>query len=122
VAEPSSEDIATHLDIPLKDVAVAMEAISDPISLGESVYSDGDDTIYLIDQLSDESSSEEKWLEKINLKDSLSKLDARQREILLLRYYHGRTQIEVSNDIGISQAQVSRLEKTAIDTIKKNFC
>ncbi len=119
VREPSSQDIATYLDVPIKDVAVAMEAISDPISLCESVYDDGEDTIELIDQLSDDNNSDSKWLENIALKDSLSRLNEREKEILLLRYYHGRTQVEVSNDIGISQAQVSRLEKTAIDNIRK---
>ena len=118
VTEPSSQDIAEHLDIPIRDVAVAMEAISDPISLCESVYDDGEDTILLMDQLSDENSGEERWLENISLRDSMSKLDERQKEILRLRYYLGRTQIEVSDDICISQAQVSRLEKTAIATIR----
>lgn len=122
VRDPNSTDIAQYLDIPIREVAVAMEAISDPVSLCESVYDDGEDSIYLMDQLSDENSSDEKWLENISLKDSLNRLDERQREILLLRYYHGRTQVEVSNDIGISQAQVSRLEKTAIDSIRNTFC
>jgi RNA polymerase sporulation-specific sigma factor len=121
VDEPTSTEIAQYLDIPIRTVAVAMEAISDPISLSESVYDDGEDTIQLMDQLSDENAGEEKWLENISLKDSMSKLDSRQKEILLLRYYHGRTQVEVSNDIGISQAQVSRLEKTAIAIIRDNF-
>ncbi|MBE5735036.1 MAG: RNA polymerase sporulation sigma factor SigG [Clostridiales bacterium] len=121
VNEPSSADIAQYLDLPIRDVAVAMEAISDPISLCEAVYDDGEDTIALMDQLSDDSSSEEKWLENMTLRESLRHLDPRQKEILMLRYYHGRTQVEVSEDIGISQAQVSRLEKTAIDAIKKNF-
>ena len=119
--EPDSTDIAKYLDIPVRNVAVAMEAISDPISLCESVYDDGEDTIFLMDQLSDESAGDEKWLENISLKDCMSKLDDRQKEILYLRYYHGRTQVEVSNDIGISQAQVSRLEKTAISSIRNNF-
>jgi len=122
VRDPNSQDIAEYLDIPIRAVAVAMEAISDPVSLCESVYDDGEDSIYLMDQLSDDNSSDEKWLENISLKDSLDRLDPRQREILLLRYYHGRTQVEVSNDIGISQAQVSRLEKTAIDSIRNTFC
>lgn len=121
VREPDCTDIADYLGIPMRDVAVAMEAISDPISLGESIYDDGEDTIALIDQLSDDKTSEDKWLDKINLKSCMSKLDTKQKEILLLRYYHGRTQVEVSSDIGISQAQVSRLEKTAIETIRNNF-
>ncbi len=121
VNEPSAGEISQYLDIPISDVAVAMEAISDTVSLSESVYDDGEDSIFLMDQLSDDNNSEEKWLENINLRDSLSKLDPRQKEILLLRYYKGRTQMEVSEDIGISQAQVSRLEKNAIEAIKKNF-
>ena len=105
----------------MRDVALAMEAISDPISLCEPVYNDGDDTIYLMDQLSDDKSSEDNWLEKINLKDAFKKLSGREKQILNLRYYVGKTQMEVSDEIGISQAQVSRLEKNAIEQIKANF-
>lgn len=121
IDEPKLEEIAEKLDVKLKDVAIALDAISAPISLGDPVYNDGDDTIYLIDQVSDNKNSEEIWLENINLKDALSKLNPREKEIVMLRYYIGKTQMEVSKEVGISQAQVSRLEKTAIEQIKKSF-
>lgn len=121
VDEPRLEEIAEKLDVKLKDVAIALDAISAPISLGDPVYNDGDDTIYLMDQVSDNKNSEEIWLENINLKDALSKLNPREKEIVMLRYYIGKTQMEVSKEVGISQAQVSRLEKTAIEQIKKSF-
>lgn len=118
--EPSIEDIAKHIDLPIKEVAIAMEAISDPVSLSDPVYNDGDDTIYLMDQVGDERVSEEKWVENLNLKEALKKLDEREKEIVNLRYFVGKTQMEVSEEIGISQAQVSRLEKNAINEIRKN--
>lgn len=121
IDEPRLEEIAEKLDVKLKDVAIALDAISAPISLGDPVYNDGDDTIYLMDQVSDNKNSEEIWLENINLKDALSKLNPREKEIVMLRYYIGKTQMEVSKEVGISQAQVSRLEKTAIEQIKKSF-
>lgn len=119
--EPDITDIAMKLDLPVNEVAIALDAISEPMSMSEPIYSDGEDTIYLSDQVSDSFDNENKWIENINLKESLEKLDDREREILLLRYYIGKTQMEVSEEVGISQAQVSRLEKTAIDSIKKNF-
>lgn len=119
--EPDISDIALRLDLPVSEVAIALDAISEPMSMSEPIYSDGEDTIFLSDQVSDSFDSENKWLENINLKESLKKLDDREREILLLRYYIGKTQMEVSDEVGISQAQVSRLEKNAIDAIKKNF-
>ncbi len=119
--EPSLEQVAELIEIPLKNVAVALDAISDPLSLGEPVYDDGEDTIYLIDQISDNKNNQEKWLENINLKQALMQLNGREKEIVLMRYYVGKTQMEVANEIGISQAQVSRLEKNAIDEIKKFF-
>lgn len=119
--EPSTDMVAEFLDIPVAEVAIALEAISEPMSLADPVYNDGDDTIYLMDQLSDSKESEDKWIEKLNLKDALQKLDDREKEIVMLRYYVGKTQMEVSEEIGISQAQVSRLEKNAIKEIKKAF-
>lgn len=119
--EPSVVDIALKLDLPVNEVAIALDAISEPMSMSEPIYSDGEDTIFLADQVSDSFDSENKWLENINLKESLKKLDDRERDILLLRYYIGKTQMEVSEEVGISQAQVSRLEKNAIEAIKKNF-
>lgn len=119
--EPSIDNISEYLDIPIRDVALAIEAISDPVSLCEPVYNDSDDTIYLMDQLKDEKNSEDDWLEKINLRDAFKKLSPREKKILQLRYFIGKTQMEVSDEIGISQAQVSRLEKNAINQIKENF-
>ncbi len=120
--EPSVEDISKLLDIPIKEVALAMEAISDPVSLGDPVYNDGDDTIYLQDQVSDDRISEDIWVENLNLNEALKTLNDREKEIVNLRYFVGKTQMEVSEEIGISQAQVSRLEKNAIDSIKKHVC
>ena len=111
VDEPRLEEIAEKIDVKLKDVAIALDAISSPVSLGDAVF----------DQVADSKSSEEIWLENINLKDALSKLNPREKEIVLLRYYIGKTQMEVSEEVGISQAQVSRLEKTAINEIRKSF-
>jgi len=119
--EPSVDQVSEFLNIPVSEVAIALEAISEPMSLGDPVYNDGDDTIYLMDQLSDAKDSEEKWVNNINLKDALTKLNEREKEIVMLRYYVGKTQMEVSEEIGISQAQVSRLEKNAIKEIKKAF-
>ncbi len=119
--EPNVEQIAEYLDVPLKEVAVALEAISDPLSLCDPVYSDGEDTIFLMDQVSDTRVSEDGWVENLNLKDALTKLTGREKEIVNLRYFVGKTQMEVSEEIGISQAQVSRLEKNAIAQIKKSI-
>lgn len=119
--EPSVDMVAEYLSVPVSEVAIALEAISEPMSLGDPVYNDGDDTIYLMDQVSDSKDSEDKWVERLNLKDALSKLSDREKEIVMLRYYIGKTQMEVSEEIGISQAQVSRLEKNAIKQIRKAF-
>lgn len=119
--EPSIDEISEYLQVPVAEVAIALEAISEPMSLCDPVYNDGDDTIYLMDQVSDAKDCEDKWVENLNLKDALIKLNDREREILMLRYYIGKTQMEVSEEIGISQAQVSRLEKNAIKEIKKAF-
>lgn len=119
--EPNVDMVAEYLNIPVSEVAIALEAISEPMSLCDPVYNDGDDTIYLLDQVSDSKDSEEKWIENLNLKDALTKLNDREKEIVMLRYYVGKTQMEVSEEIGISQAQVSRLEKNAIREIKKSF-
>lgn len=119
--EPDVDMVADFLQIPVSEVAIALEAISEPMSLCDPVYNDGEDTIYLMDQVSDSKDCEEKWIENLNLKDALLKLNEREKEIVRLRYYIGKTQMEVSEEIGISQAQVSRLEKNAIKEIKKAF-
>ena len=119
--EPTVEQIAQELGIPREDVVFAMDAIVDPVSLYEPVYSDGGDAICVMDQVSDTRNTDESWTDRIALKEAMKRLDDRERRILSLRFYEGKTQMEVSAEVGISQAQVSRLEKGAINTIKKNL-
>ena len=120
--EPTVEQIAKELDIPREDVVFAMDAIMDPVSLYDPVYSDsGGDTLCVMDQVRDTKNTDENWTDRIALKDAMKRLDDRERRILSLRFYEGKTQMEVSAEVGISQAQVSRLEKGAINTIKKNI-
>ena len=119
--EPTVEQIAQELGIPREDVVFAMDAIVDPVSLYEPVYSDGGDAICVMDQVSDTRNTDEAWTDRIALKEAMKRLDDRERRILSLRFYEGKTQMEVSAEVGISQAQVSRLEKNAINTIKKNI-
>jgi len=119
--EPTVEQIAKELGIPREDVVFALDAIVDPVSLYEPVYSDGGDALCVMDQVRDNHNTDESWVDRIALKEALSLLDNRERRILSLRFYEGKTQMEVSAEIGISQAQVSRLEKSAINTIKKNI-
>lgn len=111
----SVEDIAAALDIPVSDVVYALDGISDPISLYEPIYHDGDDAVLVMDQLSD--NSDDNRLSRIDIDDAVERLGERERKILMMRFYEGKTQMEVSREIGISQAQVSRLEKTAIAAI-----
>lgn len=119
--EPTVEQIAQELQIPREEVVFAMDAVCDPVSLFEPVYSDGGDAVCVMDQVRDNKNTDEDWLEQIALKDAMRKLSERERMILALRFYDGKTQMEVSSEIGISQAQVSRLEKNAIKTIKKDM-
>ncbi len=121
--EPTVEQIARELDIPREEVVFAMDAIVDPVSLFEPMYSDGDgdDTVCVMDQVRDTKNTDEHWLEMLALKDALDRLGDREQRILALRFYEGKTQMEVSNEVGISQAQVSRLEKNALSAIKKNI-
>ncbi len=115
--EPTVEEIAKVLGMKKSDVVIALEAIVDPVSLYEPVYSDGGDTIYVMDQLGD-SNSDTDWIDEIMIKDEISKLDSRERNIMYLRFMQGKTQMEVAKEVGISQAQVSRLEKNAMKRIK----
>lgn len=117
--EPTEDEIAQALGIKRQDVVFALDAISDPVSLYEPIYSDSGETLCVMDQLGDKRNTDEQWLEQIALSNAVDTLDAREKRILALRYYAGRTQTEVASDIGISQAQVSRLEKNAISKIKK---
>ena len=115
--EPSVEEIAKELDMKKSDVVLALEAIVDPVSLYEPVYSDGGDTIYVMDQVGD-SNTDTDWIDEIMIKDEIKKHDDRERNIMYLRFMQGKTQMEVAKEVGISQAQVSRLEKNALNRIK----
>lgn len=117
--EPTVEEIAKYIDIPTKNVTFALDAISDTISLNDPIYTDESDTIHLLDQIADTKNTDENIFENISIKDAIKTLSPREREILLMRYYTGKTQTEVSTEIGISQAQVSRLEKNALRVIKE---
>ena len=119
--EPSVEQIAKELDLPREEVVFAMDAIVDPVSLYEPVYSDSGDAVCVMDQVRDTKNTDEDWTDRIALKEALKRLDPRERRILSLRFYEGKTQMEVSAEVGISQAQVSRLEKGAINTIRKHL-
>ncbi|MCL2751384.1 MAG: RNA polymerase sporulation sigma factor SigG [Firmicutes bacterium] len=121
VNEPTLEEIAAAVDLPVREIVNALDAISDPVSLFDPVYHDSGDTIMLMDQIGDEKSLDEVWIECVALKESMRKLAEREKQILYLRYYEGKTQIEVSEEIGISQAQVSRLEKNALASIGKSM-
>ena len=119
--EPTVMEIAEETGIPKEDIVFALDAILDPVSLYEPVYSDGGDTICVMDQVKDSKNTDESWLEHIALKEAMNRLSDRERHILNLRFFEGKTQMEVSAEVGISQAQVSRLEKSAINQIKKNL-
>ncbi len=119
--EPTVEAIAAEIGEKVKDVSHALEAIVEPVSLYDTVYSDGGDSICVMDQIKDEGTSDEVWLEDIALKEAISKLSEKERSIISARYYAGKTQMEIAQEIGISQAQVSRLEKGAFERIRKSF-
>lgn len=116
--EPTIEEIAKELDMEKSEVVLALEAIVDPISLYDPVYNDGGDTIYVMDQIGDNNSDSD-WIDEIMIKDELNNLDKREQNILYLRFMQGKTQMEVAKEVGISQAQVSRLEKNALKRIKR---
>ena len=119
--EPDVEQIAASLGIPRQEVVFALEAISDPVSLYDPIYSDGGESATVMDQIGDSRSTDEHWLEQIALEEAVKRLNPREKHILALRFYDGRTQMEVAKAVGISQAQVSRLEKNAISRIKKEL-
>ena len=119
--EPSIEEIARILDIKREDVVFALDAILEPVSLYEPVYSDSGDTICVMDQVKDNKNNDEMWVERIALKEAVGHLTERERKILSMRFFQGKTQMEVSTEIGISQAQVSRLEKNALRQIRKEM-
>ncbi len=120
--EPTVEEIAARMELPVQDVVFALESIQDPISLFEPVYNTGGDTmIYVMDQISDTRIDDGNWLENIALGEAMERLSDREKNILYLRFFRGRTQMEVAEEIGISQAQVSRIEKTALGNMRKHF-
>ncbi len=121
LSEPSIDAIAKKINEKKEDVVLALEAITEPISLYEPVYNDSGDSLYVLDQLRDTSYDDEMWIEDIALKEAIKKLNQREKSIIDMRFYRGKTQSEVATEIGISQAQVSRLEKSALEQIRKQI-
>lgn len=119
--EATIEKIAEEMHVKEKEVVYALDAISDPVSLFDPVYNKSGDTLMLMDQICDEKNNDEVWTEHAALSEAMSRLGERERKILFLRYYEGKTQTEISDEVGISQAQVSRLEKSAINTIRRDI-
>ena len=119
--EPNVEEIAKELEVTKEDIAFSLDAIQDPVSLQEPVYNDGSESIYIMDQVKDKKNSDELWAEKMTIIQAMKKLNEKERNIIVKRFFDGRTQMEVAEEIGISQAQVSRLEKSAISHIRKAF-
>lgn len=116
--EPTIQEIAEEIGISKEDIVFALDAIQSPVSLQEPVYNDSGDAVYVMDQISDKKNREENWIEELSLQAAMNRLNPRERYIIELRFFHGRTQMEVAEDIHISQAQVSRLEKNALRTMK----
>ena len=116
--EPTVNEIAQEIGISSEDIVFALDAIQNPVSLYEPVYSEGGDTLYIMDQVSDKKNKEDNWIEEISLKEAMNKLPEREHNIINLRFYEGKTQMEVAQEIHISQAQVSRLEKNALKSMK----
>ena len=119
--EPSIEEIAKELQVEKEEIAFSLDAIQDPISLQEPVYNDGAESIYIMDQVKDKKNTDELWAEKMTIMQALKKLNSKERDIINRRFFEGRTQMEVAEELEISQAQVSRLEKNAIDRIKRLY-
>lgn len=119
--EATVEQIAKEVGVPKEEIVVSLDAIQDPISLQEPVYKDGTENIFVMDQVRDTKNTDEKWTENLSLAEAMKRLTKREKEIVNKRFFMGKTQVEVANEIGISQAQVSRLEKNAISRIKKNY-
>ncbi len=117
--EPSLEEIAGKMELPVEEVSGALDAIAAPMSLYDPVYTDGGDPLTVMDQIRDTKNTDERWLERLSLKNAFATLSQREKQILILRFYDGKTQMEVASMVGISQAQVSRLEKNAISTMRK---
>lgn len=119
--EPRIDEIAKELGVEKEDIAFSFDAIQDPVSLQEPVYNDGSESIYIMDQVKDSKNTDEMWTERMAIEGALQKLNEKERMIVVKRFFDGRTQMEVADEIGISQAQVSRLEKSAITNIKRFY-
>ena len=119
--EATIEELAKILEVEPEEIVMSLDAIQDPISLQEPVYNDGDDSIYIMDQVKDKKNTDEQWTENLTINEALKKLNDKEKMIINKRFFNGRTQMEVAEEIGISQAQVSRLEKAAIERIKRYY-
>ena len=119
--EPTVDEIAKEIGISKEEISHALEAIQDPVSLYEPVYNDGADSLYIMDQVNDKKNTDENWIEDISIKEAMKRLNNREKDIINKRFFDGKTQMEVADEIGISQAQVSRLEKNALHKMKKNI-
>lgn len=119
--EPTMEAIAKELGETVENVTSAIESIIEPVSLYDPIYNDGGDSIYIMDQVKDDNNTDEVWLEDIALKEAMKRLSEREKKIISMRFYSGKTQMEIADEIGISQAQVSRLEKGALDHIRRQM-
>ena len=117
--EPTIHEIAEEIGISKEDIVMALDAIQSPVSLYEPVYTEGGDTLYVMDQISDKKNKEESWVEDLSLSEAVKRLNDREANIIRLRYFEGKTQMEVAKDVGISQAQVSRLEKNALKSMRQ---
>ena len=119
--EPTIEEIAKELKIEKEEIVNSLDAIQDPISLQEPVYNDGADSLYIMDQVKDKKNTDEMWTDNITMNEALKKLNEKEKMIIDKRFFMGRTQMEVAEEIGISQAQVSRLEKTALEHMRRLY-
>ena len=119
--EPTIEEIANELGVEKEEIVISLDAIQDPLSLQEPIYNEGSESIYIMDQIKDLRNTDELWAENITIAEAMKKLNSREKHIISKRFFDGKTQMEVAEEIGISQAQVSRLEKSAIDRIKKLY-
>ena len=117
--DPTIEELAKEIEIPSETIVLALDAVREPVSLFEPVYHDGGDAVYVMDQVCDKRSLDENWIEEISLREAMANLKDREKKILAMRFYEGKTQMEVADEVGISQAQVSRLEKSALRHMKK---
>ena len=119
--EPTVEEIAKEVGVEKEEIVMSLDAIQDPVSLQEPIYNEGSESIYIMDQIKDIKNTDELWAENITIEEAMKKLNKREKTIISKRFFDGRTQMEVAEEIGISQAQVSRLEKSAIERIKKLY-